>query len=263
MNGRFALNALAAAIAFFLLAPLIVVVPMSFSDSTLLLFPPQRWSLRWYNSYFNDRAWVEATWTSLKVGLVVAVISVVIALASAVGLMRGRFPGRTFLQALVLSPLVVPVVILAAGLYYVYSFARLNGTFTGLVVGHVVLTFPYAVVVISASLEDLDPALERAACGLGATPLRAFLLVALPLIAPAVGIAFLFSFLTSFDEVVLAAFITGPETITLPRKMWDGIRFELNPTLAAVSTLLIAVSWSLMLLAAMLRRIRGGKGARR
>lgn len=261
MRGRIGLNALVGAIAFFLLAPLIVVVPMSFSDSTLLQFPPQRWSLRWYNSYFGDRAWVGATWTSLKVGLVVAVISVVLALAAAVGLMRGRFPGRTFVQALVLSPLVVPVVILAAGLYYVYSFARLNGTFAGLIVGHVVLTFPYAVVVISASLEDLDPALERAARGLGAHPLRAFLLVALPLIAPAVGIAFLFSFLTSFDEVVLAAFITGPETITLPRKMWDGIRFELNPTLAAVSTLLIAVSWSLMLLAAMLRRIRGVKGA--
>lgn len=257
--GRMLLYGCVTLVAAFLIAPLLVVVPMSFSDSTLMQFPPQRFSLRWYEGYFNSRTWIGATWVSLKAGILVAVISTGLAIAAAIGLARGRFPGRAMLQATILSPLVVPVIILAVGLYYLYSLARLNGTLIGLVVGHVVLTFPYALVVISASLEDLDPTLERAARGLGASPLRAFQRVTLPLIAPGVAVAFLFSFLTSFDEVVLAVFITGPDTTTLPRKMWDGIRFELNPTIAAVSTLLIVVSWSLMLVVAVLRRARYGK----
>jgi ABC-type spermidine/putrescine transport system permease subunit II len=168
-------------------------------------------------------------------------------------------------RSLVLSPLVVPVIILAVGLYYLYAHLHLNNTLTGLVLGHLVLTLPYVVVVVSASLEDLDSTLEQAALGLGATPLRAFRRVTLPLIAPGVAVAFLFSFLTSFDEVVLAVFITGPETTTLPRKMWEGIRFELNPTIAAVSTLLIGVSWSVMLLVGLLRatgRVGSGESQR-
>jgi ABC-type spermidine/putrescine transport system permease subunit II len=255
-SGRTVLYGFAVLIAAFLIAPLIIVVPMSFSASTLMQFPPQRFSLRWYESYFNDPAWLRATWVSVKTALLVATISVVFAIGTSIGLTRGRFAGRAVLQSLILSPLVVPVIILAAGLYYLYSFARLNGTLMGLVLGHIVLTFPYAVVVISASLEDLDPTFERAARGLGANPLRAFLRITLPLIGPAVGVAYLFCFLTSFDEVVLATFITGPETATLPRKMWDGIRFELNPTIAAVSTLLIGTSWALMLVVALLRRAR-------
>lgn len=250
-----------ALIAVFLIAPLLVVVPMSFSDSTLLQFPPPRLSLRWYRAYFGDRAWIDATWISLEAGVLVAFLSTSLGVAAAIGLARARFPGRAAVRSLVLSPLVVPVIIFAVGLYYLYAHLHLNNTLTGLVLGHVVLTLPYVVVVVSASLEDLDSTLEQAALGLGATPLRAFRRVTLPLIAPGVAVAFLFSFLTSFDEVVLAVFITGPETTTLPRKMWEGIRFELNPTIAAVSTLLIGVSWSVMLLVGLLRATgRAGLG---
>lgn len=252
--GRAALHGGVALIAFFLLAPLLIVLPVSFSDSTLLQFPPQRWSLRWYRAYFDNPAWIDASWMSLKAGLAVAVLSTALGVAAALGISRGRFPGRAALQTFILSPLVVPVIILSVGLYYLYSFASLNGTFFGLVIGHVVLTFPYATVVIAASLEDFDRTLEQAAQGLGAAPFTAFRRVTLPLIGPGVAVAFLFSFLTSFDEVVMATFITGPETITLPRKMWEGIRFELNPTIAAVSTLLIAISWFLMLIVGLLRR---------
>ena len=244
------------AISVFLIAPLLVVIPMSFSDSTLMQFPPQRFSLRWYEVYFGSRAWIDATWMSLKAGLLVAIISTTLGTAAAMGMARSRFAGRAVLQSFILSPLVVPVIILAVGLYYFYSFFHLNGTLTALVLGHVVLTFPYALVVISASLEGLDPAFEQAAQGLGASPVTAFGRVTLPLIAPGLGVAFLFGFLTSFDEVVLAVFITGPETTTLPRKMWEGIRYELNPTIAAVSTMLIVVSSSLMLLVALLRRLQ-------
>jgi len=250
------------AIAVFLVAPLLVVIPMSFSDSTLMQFPPQRFSLRWYQAYFNNRAWIDASWMSLKAGLLVAVISTTLGTAAAIGLTRSRFAGRAALQAFILSPLVVPVIILAVGLYYFYSFFRLNGTLAALVVGHVVLTFPYALVVVAASLEGLDPTLEQAARGLGASPFTAFRRITLPMIAPGVAVAFLFGFLTSFDEVVLAVFITGPETTTLPRKMWEGIRFELNPTIAAVSTLLIVVSSSLMLMVALLRRLQRIRTAR-
>jgi putative spermidine/putrescine transport system permease protein len=254
--GRAALIVTVGAIATFLMAPLIIVIPMSFSDSTLMQFPPPRFSLRWYRAYFGNRTWIDASIVSFKAGILVAFISTVLGTATALGLARRTFPGSAALRAIILSPLVVPVIIFAVGVYYVYSLLHLNGTLLGLVIGHVALTYPYAVVVISASLEDFDYKLEEAARGLGASPWRAFWRVTLPLIAPGVAVAFLFGFLISFDEVVLALFVTGPETTTLPRKMWEGIRFELNPTIAAVSTLLIAISSSVMIAAAILRRLR-------
>lgn len=253
-TGRVALHAITGFVAVFLVAPLLIVVPMSFSASTLMQFPPTSFSWRWYEAYFGSRAWIDATWVSLKAGIVVALLSTALGTATALALTRSRFPGRAALQAFILSPLVVPVIILSVGLYYLFSFGRLNGTMAGLVIGHVVLTYPYAVVVITASLEEFDYTLEQAALGLGATPLRAFHRIVLPLISPGIMVALLFSFLTSFDEVVLAVFITGPETTTLPRKMWEGIRFELNPTIAAVSTLLIVISSSLMLVATLIQQ---------
>lgn len=256
--GRVALYGVVGFIAVFLLAPLLIVVPMSFSATTLMQFPPSAYSTRWYDVYFGSRSWLDATWVSLKAGIVVAIVSTVLGTATALALTRGEFRGKAAVQAFLLSPLVVPVIILSVGLYYLFSLGRLNGTFTGLVIGHVVLTFPYATIVIVASLEEFDRTLEQSAMGLGATPLRAFWRITLPLISPGIVVAFLFSFLTSFDEVVLALFITGPETMTLPRKMWEGIRFELSPTTAAVSTLLIAVSWTLMLIVGLLRRRSGG-----
>lgn len=247
--------------ALFLLAPLLVVIPISFSESALLQFPPKGWSLRWYRAYFDSPSWIAASWMSLETGLTVALASTALGTAAALGLARARVRCRALVQAFLLSPLVVPVIILSIGLYYVYAFVGLNGTFAGLVIGHVVLTVPYAAVVIGAALEDFDRRLEQAAQGLGASPLVAFRRITLPLIGPNVAIAFLFGFLTSFDEVVLAIFLTGPETMTLPRKMWDGIRFELNPTIAAVSTMLIALSWCLFLAAGLLRRRRAPAAA--
>lgn len=256
-GGRVALYGAVAFVAVFLLAPLLIVMPMSFSATTLMQFPPSSYSMRWYDAYFTSRSWLDATWISFRAGMVVAIVSTVLGTATALALTRAEFRGKAAVQAFLLSPLVVPVIILSVGLYYLFSMAKLNNTFTGLVIGHVVLTFPYAMVVVVASLEDFDRTLEQSAMGLGATPLRAFWRITLPLISPGIVVAFLFSFLTSFDEVVLALFITGPETLTLPRKMWEGIRFEINPTIAAVSTLLIVISWSLMLVIGLLRRRSG------
>lgn len=238
----------------FLILPIFVVVPISFSQSALLQFPPKAWSLRWFDSYFSSSAWIDATIMSFKVGASVMLLSVLLAIPAAIGITRGSFRGRAVIQAILLSPLIVPVIIIAVALYYAFSLFRLNGTYAGLVLGHTVLALPYATVVITASLERMDPRLEQVAVSLGAHPFRAFYRVTLPLIRSGVAVAAFFAFLTSFDEVVMAIFITGPQTLTLPKKMWDGIRFELDPTIAAVSTVLVLFSWVLVLLGEAIRR---------
>ena len=253
--------AFAALVLLFLAAPLFVVVPAAFNDSSLLHFPPRAWSLRWFHEYFSSRSWIDATKTSFKVALAVSLASTCLGLTTAVLLTRYAFPGRNVLRALVMAPLVVPVVVIAVGLYYVFLRVGINGTFRGLVIGHTLVTFPYATVVISAALLEVDERLENAAVGLGAARPRAFFEVTLPLIRPGLAVAALFGFLISFDEVVIAIFVTSAETMTLPRRIWDGIRFELNPTIAAVSTVLIALSAVIMLaselLRAHLRRVSG------
>lgn len=238
----------------FLAAPLLVVIPAAFNDSTILQFPPKHWSLRWFREYFESASWLGATRTSVEVALVVSLISTVLGLGVAIALERFWFFGRNLVRALIMAPLLVPVVLTAVALYVLFLRLGLNGTFWGLVIGHTVVTFPYAVVVIGAALGEVDRRLEDAAVGLGAIRARAFLEVTLPLIRPGLVVAALFGFLISFDEVVIAIFVTGPATTTLPRRIWDGIRFDLNPTIAAVATLLIGLSAVIMLLSELLRQ---------
>jgi putative spermidine/putrescine transport system permease protein len=247
----------------FLALPLFVVVPTAFSSSSLLRFPPRGFSLRWFHEYFASDPWMRATWVSVKAGVAVALVSTILGLGLAITFDRFAFRGRTLLRALVMAPLMVPVVIMGVGLYVLFLRVGLNGSFLGLVIGHTVVTFPYATVVIGASLAEVDKRLEQAAIGLGANPVRAFAEVTLPLIAPGIAISALFGFLVSFDEVVIAIFVTGPQTATLPRQIWDGIRFDLNPTIAAVATLLIALSAIVLLLSELLRRLlrRTGESA--
>ncbi len=240
---------------FFLAAPLFVVVPAAFNNSSLLQFPPRAWSLRWFHQYFDNPSWIEATLMSVKVGICVSLLATLLGLASAVGLARYRLFGRNLLRALVMAPLLVPVIVIAVGLYELFLRLGINGSFAAIVIGHTLVTFPYATVFIGAALSEIDPRLENAAVGLGARRPRAFLEVTLPLIRPGLVVAALFGFLISFDEVVLAIFLTSPATMTLPRRLWDGIRFELNPTIAAVSTMLIVLSTVVMLLSEVLRRV--------
>src|SRR6266540_5553163 len=223
----------------FLVAPLLVVVPISFGRSSLLQFPPREFSLRWYQAIAADPQWLTAAGNSIRIACIVSILSTLLATMAAIGLARFRFPGRAAVQAFVLSPLIVPVIITGVGLYYLFSRLGLTGTATSLVVGHTIITLPYGVVVVTAALERFDPRLEQAAMSLGANPFQTFWRVTLPIIRPAIAVAALFAFLLSFDEVVIAIFLSGPETSTVPKKMWDGIRFDLTPTLAAVSTLLL------------------------
>lgn len=238
----------------FLIVPLCVLVLMSFSNSRFLLFPPSSYSFRWYIQYFSDPSWMNATIVSLTVASIVSVFATAIGLCAAVALGRSRFFGRGVLQAVMLSPVFVPTIIMAVGLYSVYSVVRLNGTMLGLIIGHMVLAIPFSMVLIGTALGEFDQRLEQAAQGLGAPPLRAFWHVTLPAISSGIVASFLITFLTSFDEVVLAVFLTSPTTATISKLMWDGIRFDLNPTIAAVSTLITGFSWLLMLLGLVIRQ---------
>lgn len=254
---------LGALVLLFLALPLFVVIPTAFSSSSLLRFPPRAWSLRWFHEYFASDPWMRATLVSVKAGVAVSLLSTLLGLGLAITFDRFAFRGRNVLRALIMAPLMVPVVIMGVGLYVLFLRVGLNGSFLGLVIGHTVVTFPYATVVIGASLAEVDKRLEQAAIGLGANPVRAFAEVTLPLIAPGVVISALFGFLVSFDEVVIAIFVTGPQTATLPRQIWDGIRFDLTPTIAAVATLLIALSAIVLLLGEVLRRLLQRAPARR
>lgn len=232
----------------FLSLPLVIIVILAFSDSPFLKFPPTGFSLRWFENFLSRPDWVDAAWTSLTVGLMTMVLATFCGSLAAIALDRGRFRGRGALYGLLISPLVVPVIVLAIAVYFVFAPLGLVGTQTGLVLAHSILAMPFVIIVVTGALKESDVMLERAACTLGASPPRAFLRVTLPCIRPGVAAAALFAFLASFDELVIALFIAGTGSRTLPKRMWEGIREEIDPTIAAVATILIALT--LVLIAA-------------
>jgi ABC-type spermidine/putrescine transport system permease subunit II len=237
----------------FLVLPSVIVVGMSFSGARFLEFPPRALSLRWYAAYWSDGAWLEATARSVEIALLVTVLAVVIGTLASVAVVGRGVRARGALRALIISPLIVPSIVLALGIYSVYAPWRLTGTTAGLVAAHTVLALPFVLLNVSAVLYKVDVNLERAARISGAGPVRAFLFVVLPLIWPGIASGSIFAFLTSFDEIVIAMFVSGSAP-TLPRLMFEGIQFELNPVVAAVSTQLIVVSTGALLTATWLRQ---------
>lgn len=225
----------------YLVIPSLVVIVMSFSGGRFLEFPPRALSLRWHLAYWSGTPWIDATVRSIKVATLVAVVSTTVGTMVAIALARLSVRGKPWLRALVISPVVLPTIVLSIGIYSVYARWRLIGTTLGLVLAHTVLALPFVVLNVSAVMVKLDRALERAARILGAGPVRAFVRVMLPLLAPGIASGAIFAFLTSFDEIVIAMFISGADP-TLPKLMFDGIRYELNPVVAAVSTQLIVVT---------------------
>ena len=234
--------------------PISIIFPLSFSDASFLQFPPPDYSLRWFETYFSREDWTRPTITSFQVAGITMVLATLIGTLAAVAIVRSDFPGKRLVVGLLLSPIIVPTIILAVALYYLFARYGLIGTRTALVLAHTVLAVPYVIVVVSAALERIDQSLEQAAWTLGASKLKAFVKVTLPLIRPAVLTASFFAFLASFDEVVIAIFIAGTSATTLPKRMWDGIREEIDPTIAAVAALLIALSLLLMFFAEVLWR---------
>ena len=238
----------------FLAFPIVVVMVVSFSSATYLTFPPPAFGLKWYEAYFSSADWLRPTWLSIWVAAAVVVLSTVLGTLAALGIARLPRALRVVVAGLVLSPLIVPGIVVAIGIYYAFSRYGLVGSPVGLMLAHTCLAVPFVVTSVSASLAGIDPRLEQAALSLGATPRATFFQVTLPLIRPGVLVGALFAFITSFDELIVALFISGSGAVTLPRRMWDDLRFAIDPTIAAVSTLTIVLTVLLMARAHLLRR---------
>ena len=244
-------------VALFVVAPLLVVVPISFSSAVSLEFPPPGWSLRWYEAYFADPRWTEPTINSLLIAIAVTVVTMLLVTPAAFALVRHRFGGKGAINLLLMLPMVVPHIVIAIGYYAFLADIGLLQTFAGIVLAHTALSVPVAFLVLSASLKGFDRTLERAAMSLGAPPWQVFRHVTIPLLWPGFAAASLFAFVQSFDETVVAIFVSGAMRETLPRRMFDAIRMQADPVIAVVSTLLFGIV-ALLALAALLRRRAGG-----
>lgn len=238
----------------FLAIPIIVVFVVSFSSANYLTFPPPGFGLKWYRAYFNDVDWLHATWLSLWTAGAVVMLSTVLGTSASIGIVRLPRGIRMVATGLILSPLVAPLIVVAIGIYYAFSRYGLVGTPMAIVLAHTCLAVPFVVTSVSASLAGIDQSLPKAALGLGATPAAVFWQITLPLIRPGVLVGALFAFITSFDETVVALFLSGSGAVTLPRRMWDELRFEIDPTIAAVSTLTIILTTLLLSAAHFLRK---------
>ena len=254
---RRALIVACAAIYLFLMLPLLVVFPISLSSAAYMQFPPPGLSWQWYERYFDDPQWIDATIRSLYIGVATAILALALGVPLAFSLVRTRFIGRVLVDRLALAPLIVPTIILSVSLYGLFAKLKLIGEWYGLVVAHTVLALPFVVLVMSAGLRDFDRGLEQAAEGLGASRTRTLLRVTLPLLRPSLVSAGLLAFLSSFDELVVALFLAGPN-MTLPKKMFDNILMEIDPTIAAVSVMqILLVSVVLVLIGRFGRGLSG------
>lgn len=244
---RLWLYLLAALVLVFLVIPTLIVIPMSFSGSQYLEFPPTHWSLRWYEHYLSSPEWLQATATSLEVALCTTLLTTPTGVMAAYGLFTSKVRAARLIHLALITPMIVPVILIAIGAFYAYVKLHLLNTLTGLVLAHTMLATPLVLIIVSAGLKSYDMSQEMAARNLGASRLRAFMMVTLPQIRFSVITAALLAFLTSFDEVVVALFISGGDHTTLTRNMFLSLRDQIDPTIAAISTLIILVSTGLLL----------------
>ena len=262
MRGWRILTLVMAAVALaFLVAPLLVIIPLSFNaerfftfTDKMLALDPDGYSLRWYRAIWEDGDWGKALANSLIIGGAATAIATVLGTLAALGLARGNVPGKAAVMGLIVSPMITPVIIATTGMYFLYSDWGLTQSHLGLILAHAALGAPFVVITVTASLTGYDWNLTRAAASLGANPWTAFFRVTLPLVLPGVVSGALFAFATSFDEVVTVIFMGGPEQVTIPRKMWSGVREQLSPAILAAATLLIGVAVVLLICVEWLRR---------
>jgi putative spermidine/putrescine transport system permease protein len=264
----------------FLITPILIIVPLSFNAQPyfsftqgMLSLDPDAFSLRWYRDIFTNGmanpnaeglAWWADTWTNaqwvraMKNSFIIGIASTLIATAlgtlAAIGLSRSEMPYRGAIMSILISPMIVPLVITAAGMFYFYSQVKLSQTYIGVILAHAALGTPFVIITVTATLVGFDNSLVRAAASLGANPVRTFFKVQMPLIIPGVISGGLFAFITSFDEVVAVLFLAGPEQRTIPRQMWSGIREQISPTILAVATILVIISIALLTVMELLRR---------
>lgn len=232
----------------FLLGPMLIVVPLSFSNDSYLVFPPQSWGVRWYAAMFSHDRLLQAFRVSLTIAAVVTVLSLAVGVPAAYALRRWRFPGRDALLSLFTAPLLLPSIVLGLAILLVFANAGLLGTYAGLVAAHLVVTTPYVMRIMTTAFATLPPSVEEAAAMLGAPPLTVFRRVTLPLLAPGFVASAALSFLISFDEVVISLFITGPRLKTLPVEIFDYVESRTDPMTAAVSVMLIVTTLCIVFL---------------
>jgi len=247
----------------FLMAPILVVIPLSFSSESLFSYPIRGFSTRWYEAVLQSDAWQRAFRNSIVVALVTTALATGLGVAAAVGLNGVRARWRSVLVGVLISPLIVPGVVIALGLFLFFSPLGLTSSIGGIVIAHTILGIPFVVVTFSAALLSFDGNLMRAAASLGADPFTAHRRVMLPLMLPALVAAALFAFVTSFDEFIVVSFLAGPEQFTLPLQMWSGAHDDVNPTILAASTLFVCTTILLLIAVELLRRrterLAGGK----
>jgi len=248
-----------------------VIMPLSFNSEPFFTFTPgmltfqaDAYSLRWYHEIVDNPNWILAIKNSFVIGIFATVVATVLGTIAAVGLASPEMPLKRSITALLLSPMIVPLIIIAAGMFFFYTRFNLVGTYPGLIIAHAALGVPFVVVTVTATLVGFDRSIYNAGLSLGANPGRAFMDVVLPLIRPGVISGALFAFVTSFDEVVLVLFLAGPDQRTIPRQMFSGLREQINPTILAVATLLVILSIGLLVALELLRRrserLRGIEG---
>ncbi len=272
----------------FLISPILVIIPLSFNaepyftfTEKMLTFDPEGYSLRWYHALvsvgmqapdaatgwwadmWNNSTWVRAAKNSILVGFWATILATVLGTLAALGLSRPEMPYRRAIMAILISPMIVPIIIIATGLFFFYSnpcgilgtsCGQLTSTYTGIILAHATLGIPFVIITVTATLSGFDQSLIRAAASLGANPRTTFFRVVMPLILPGIISGALFAFVTSFDEVVAVLFIAAPDQQTIPRQMWNGIREQISPAILAVATILVVISVALLASVELLRR---------
>ena len=248
-GGRLWLYGVAALIMLFLIIPTLIVIPMSFSASQYLEFPPRNWSGRWYENYFGSNEWMTATWVSIKAAILTVIVTTPMATMAGYGLYTSNLKAARYIFILLITPMMVPVILIAIGVFFGYAKLRLNNTMLGLVLAHSALALPMCLIVISAGLKSYDINQELVARSLGASRLKAFLVITLPQIRFSVITGALLAFIVSFDEVIVALFISGGDMSTITRSMFLALRDQIDPTIAAISTIMIIITSGALVIA--------------
>ena len=258
---HYAFRVICGAIFIFLITPIIVVMPLSFNAEDFFTFTPEMlrldpegYSLKHYRDFLTNSEWTGAVWNSVKIAPVATLISVSLGTLAAIGLSQSHVPGKRTIMAILISPMIVPLIISATGMYFFYSSIGIQGTYWGIVLAHAVLGIPFVIITVTATLVSFDNSLTRAAANMGADPVTTFFRVQMPLILPGVISGGLFAFITSFDEVVVVLFIGSAELQTLPWQMFTGLREQISPTILAAATILVAISIGLLSTVEILRR---------
>ncbi|NYS24981.1 ABC transporter permease [Rhodobacteraceae bacterium 2376] len=249
------------AIFFFLLAPILIMIPLSFNAQPFFTFTremltlnPDGFSLRWYQDFLESASWRRSIQNSFLIGIAATIISATLGTLAALGLSRSEMPAKGLIMGILISPMIVPLIISAAGMFFFFSSINLAQTYLGVILAHAALGTPFVVITVTATLVGFDHSLTRAAANLGASPTRTFFKITMPLILPGIISGALFAFITSFDEIVVVLFVAGVEQRTIPREMWSGIREDISPTILAVATILVLISVALLTVVELLRR---------